>query len=140
MPDAPAPSGPVAAQAPGPEAGDNGSDQLPADLVEAAEQTPERPEPAQVVQMTQPLITANQIRMLHTVLGNIGVTEDRERHDTVEAIVGHQLHEDTTKSLTRTEAKPLLDALVRCQDADDPRAALDELIAERTRAAGGDQS
>lgn len=132
MPDQPAPSGPVAAEAPGPEV----EGTLPADLVEAAAQVPERDEPGDVVQMSEAKITASQLRMLHAVLGDLGVKDDTEKHDTVEALIGHKLEGDTTKSLTKSAAKGVLDQLVRCQEADDSRAALDALIAQRV----GEQS
>lgn len=131
MPDAPAPSGPVAAEAPGPEVGDT----LPADLVEAAAQAPERDQPADVVSMESPKITASQMRMLHAVLGDLDVSEN-ERHETLETLLGHPLEGQTAKSITKAEAKGLLDALVKCQNGDG-REALDALLAARLR---GDQS
>lgn len=129
MPDAPAPSGP-AAPVPGPEV------ELPADLVEAAAQAPERDQPAEVVQMDQPRITASQSRMLHSMFNQLGVTEP-ERHQTLETLLGHELEGGTSKSITKVEAKGILDQLVRCQEQPDPRAAFDAILAARMR---GDQS
>lgn len=131
MPDAPAPSGPVAAQAPGPEVEGQGN-QVPADLVEAAAQVPDRETPGDVVTLEQPRLTVSQSRMLHAVLADLGVTEI-ERHQTIETLLGHELEGSTTKSITKTEAKGLLDALVQCQNSDNGREALDALLAERMR-------
>lgn len=129
MPDAPAPSGPVTEQ-PGPEVG------VPQDLVEAAEQVPERDQPGEVVQMAGPRrISAPQQRMLHAILNKLGVSED-ERHQTLETLIGHELEGGTSKSITSTEATRLLDDLQALQEASEPREALDALLAERMR---GDQ-
>lgn len=159
MPDTPAPSGP-ADDAPGPEEGiedvpvmgDSGdlpqspADQLPADLVAAAAEAPERDELADVVQLAAddptgaaflrggPKVSAAQLRMLGALWSKLGVG-DEDRRAYTETLIGHDLEENTTKSLSKREATFIIDGLTKIENLDQ----LDDAIARRLASQGADQ-
>lgn len=132
MPDAPAPSGPESP--PGPEVeepspsatSDEGPDRATdAEVVaQAAAEAPELDQPAQVIQHSAPKVTASQLRMLGVTWKKLGVTEDEDRRNSTEALIGRVLDGGTTKDLTTREASRLIDQLTKLAGPDQ----LDDLI------------
>ncbi|WP_375425966.1 hypothetical protein [uncultured Friedmanniella sp.] len=126
LPDAPGPSGPDApSPAPGPELEEPAQEQTDQQVVDqAAAEAPERDQSAQVIPYSAPKVTASQLRMLGVTWKKLGVTEDEDRRNSTEALVGRVLEGGTTKDLTSREASRLIDQLTKLTGPDQ----LDDLI------------
>lgn len=74
-------------------------------------------------------LSSRQQGHLFALLGELGAMHPRARRlHTVSALVGRPL--ESMAQLTRAEATPLIDVLVRIREADDPSAELDWLVSE----------
>ncbi|UWM52099.1 ATP-binding protein [Streptomyces carpaticus] len=120
----------------------------PAAAVQAPPQQQPRPRPAAVpdppqqAQQTPPAapsgqVTPPQMRMMHAIFGDLGVTDRAERLRATALIVGHPV--ESANTLTAADAGTLLDVLSEYAARDDARAAfaamVDQLAAREQAAA-----
>jgi hypothetical protein len=76
-------------------------------------------------------ITPPQRAKMLALFNNLGITERQERLHISAAVVNREV--DTANKLTRDEASALIDTLETVSREDDPRAALDLLLAEEAQ-------
>lgn len=72
--------------------------------------------------------SSSQLAMLGALWSELGVTDPDQRRANTAALVRRELADGSTKDLTVAEASDLIAALTACTEADDPLAALRELL------------
>jgi hypothetical protein len=76
--------------------------------------------------------SAPQMRRIHAVLGQVGITEREERHTVLGALIGRQI--STANELTRDEAGTVIDSLDAALRQPDPAAFLRSTVERTARA------
>lgn len=93
-----------------------------------------------VAQMSGTGVTRAQQNLLHAQLGELGLGDRESKLTTVGILVGHTL--TSSNDLTKAEATRVIDTFKHCQQSDDPRRALDAVLAsaqdDEQQAEGGD--